>query len=109
MDIELVYYDDNWERDPDGLNWRGVREVELADQSLVIDDVWFKIVAGWGDTTWTMWADVRNGHGVDNSGEQSTASRDWWDINPGTRMVRVQGRRESPQTLISASVLPRAK
>lgn len=113
MNVELEFYNDNWARDPNGLNFRGVHWVELAlgpgGASQVINDMWLRVVSGWGNAEYTAWFDERDGKGVSNTGKRFTGASDWSAVPSKCRMVRIEGRRDNAHTLVNVGLIPLGK
>jgi len=103
--IELRYYDDHFEPDPDGLNFRGSCPAETATNSLVIDRAFVRWVAYWGQVAgwrvvaWNANAPIGEAPpGVDN-----------WELPAGTRGFTVEGRRAHPGVQPAVALLVKGK
>lgn len=99
--IPLTFYNDSWQPDPAGLNFRGSFTAEAGANSTVISRVWVRWVAYWGSASWRVvaWDATRP------LGEPKDYSLDHWELPPGVRGGTVEGRREHPGVVPAASLL----
>lgn len=119
MKIDLEYYDDNGNRDPDGLNFVGLDVVETgAGGSAVIDRDWLRVVVARGTATYCAFWEKMEAVPVDNTGwinsakydpEMKPPNKDWHEAPKGTRRVWIEGKRSSKNTVVTARLLPLGK
>jgi hypothetical protein len=98
--IELTYYDDTWQPDPAGLNFRASAPAELGDNSAVVDKAWVRWSVHWG----MAFVTVKAWNGATLLG-QANPTADWWELPAGVRSVTVEGRREDPAVQVGATLL----
>lgn len=102
--IELTFYNDTWQPDPAGLNFRGSCPAESGTGSAVIDTMWVRWVAYWGICTWKIVAwDSAKPIG------QAPSGGDWWQIPAAARGFTVEGRRNDPGVQPAASIVVKTK
>ena len=116
MQINVEFFNDAWQRDPNGLNFRGVLAIEEDSTSAVVKGVWAKFAAAWsavGATTFRFVASGGKMGGNKPIGESGVrkdgVDDDFWGLPKGTRLLTVEGRRQDANTLVDARVLPQAK
>ena len=118
MRMELEYFDDNGNRDVNGLNFRGVDAVELGGASVVIDRAFLRVVVARGSATYTAYFGVMEGVGISDTGLIDTTkydaamrppNKDWHEVPANTRVYRVEGRRANKDVLVTVRLLPLGK
>lgn len=110
--VELTFYNDSWQPDEAGLNFRGSLPAECGNGSAVIAAAWVRWCAYWGPVTPTAacphgWKIVA-WDGANPIGEPDYTG-DWWQLPPATRGFTVEGRRANTGVIPSACLLTQAK
>lgn len=104
--VLIEYFNDAWQIDPQGLNFRGVKNVERAAGSNVIERAWVRWSSAWGGVTgWKVVALAKGGKPL----AEADTRQDYWELPDGARFFTVEGRREHRGTVVSADLLLRAK
>lgn len=102
--IPIHFFDDDWQPDPAGRNFRGACPAELGAGSQVVERAWVRWTAKWGGCTWKIVA----WDATKPVGEADTR-KDYWELPSGVRSFTVEGRREHAGVIPSATLLQRAK
>lgn len=102
--LNIVHFDDDWNPDPAGLNWRAVSPAERANESNIIDRAWVRYRSDWGGSTFKIVAWNRSAPIGEND-----PKLDYWELPLGTRSFTAEGRRERKDTVVSVALLQRAK
>lgn len=102
--IELTFYNDQWQPDPAGLNFRASCPAESGAASAVVETMWVRWVAYWGVCTWKIVA-----WDAAKPIAQAPAGGDWWQLPDTARGFTVEGRRNDAGVQPAAGVLVKAK
>lgn len=104
MTLTIHYFDDQWQPNPAGLNWRAVGTAEVGGDSEVVAAAWVRWRAAWGGSTFKIvaWDETRP------LGEPDYR-RDWWLLPANTRSFTAEGRRQGAATVIDVDLLQLAK
>lgn len=102
--VLIYFYDDTWNPDPAGLNWRGGSPAEAGAGSVVVAAAWVRWKAWWGNSTFKIVAwDVAKPIG------EADPSKDYWQLPAAARSFTCEGRRAHSGVIPAVSLLQQAK
>lgn len=104
MRIDLEFYNDDWQPDPCGLNFRASAPAEAGDNSACFLEAYVRWSAHWGGAKFRIVA-----WDATKPIAEADVSRDNWSIPRGTRSFTVEGRRENAGVQVGASLIVKAK
>lgn len=103
--VAIEYFNDAWQKDPNGLNWRAVHTVESGGASAVVARAFVRWASAWGTSSYKIVALTKTGAPI---GEPDYRN-DYWELPATARFFTAEGRRQRGDTMISVSLLQLAK
>ena len=104
MTLPIHFYNDQWQPDPAGLNWRALGTAEVGGDSAVVANAWVRWRSSWGTTSFKIVAwDETHPLG------EPDYRRDYWQLPANTRSFTAEGRRAHSGVVIAVSLLQQAK